>query len=279
MLLLLSLLACPSKKPIEAPSLGCGFSLVELPEFSNTGKSSKVSSIAGVSMLLGNQIDPLKAEMALPLYEGEEPLEDLRRAFGQLGLEAKLHYGHDVSGFIRAGIPVLSNISQSKADDLVVVVGALAQNCEQSDSFIGYNFSVERWGSISSELEPPVLLVGASEEDMQKRLEQSGLQVKSITDAADHDDEKSIEEFREERAQQPVKVSKGELAVNTIPWGFIFINGMRYSPWFQDSLPSGAYEISLVSHDGRFHEERIMVRPGQMTRYCWNFDLKEKCTR
>ena len=82
----------------------------------------------------------------------------------------------------------------------------------------------------------------------------------------------------EELKATPVE-GEGVLYINSRPWGFIFVDTIRYSPWFRGDIRAGTHHVQMVSNDGRYHETQIVVKPNETTRFCWDFDMGDVCQR
>lgn len=284
--------ACFNNKPPTNPlegTQGCRTSLSGLPDFAVSADEQSVAAVYGAASLLSKPIDVAGAQMAFPMYsDAQEPLEGVKVALSNIGVAGEYLYGHELSSTaVDVGLPIILEVTNGNSKDLILVVGSLSGDCKTTDAFVGYNFALERWGSLPIGVEGRALIVADSKEALIRRMEGLGLkavneQIQSTkSEEADPKEKLTYETAMvlvEELKAKPVE-GEGVLYINSRPWGFIFVDTIRYSPWYRGSIRAGTHHVQMVSNDGRYHETQIVVRPNETTRFCWDFDLNELCQR
>lgn len=274
--------------PLESVQ-GCRTSLSGLPDFAVSADEQSVAAVYGAASMLSKPIDVAGAQMAFPMYsDSKEPLDGVKVALANIGVAGEYLYGTELSTTaVDIGLPIILEVSKGSNKDLVLVVGSLSGDCKSTDAFVGYNFALKRWGSLPVGVEGRALIVADSKEALIQRMR--GLGFKAVDEQIERHTEDGSEKAEklsyetamvlvEELKAKPVE-GEGVLYINSRPWGFIFVDTIRYSPWFRGDIRAGAHNVQLVSNDGRYHETQIVVKPNETTRFCWDFDLNDVCQR
>ena len=132
-------------------------------------------------------------------------------------------------------------MSNGNSKDLVLVVGSLSGDCKSTDAFVGYNFALERWGSLPIGVEGRALIVADSKDALIRRME--GLGLKAVdeqiqpadTDETDSQDKLTYETAMvlvEELKAKPVE-GEGVLYINS-SHGVHFCGCDLHSPWYRE---------------------------------------------
>lgn len=265
---------------------GCHTSLSGLPDFSIESDNQSVSAIFGAASMLGKKIDLSGAQMSLPMYYDEKnPIEGVKIGLANIGVSGEYLFEQELSQrAVQIGLPIVLQVEHLDQKELVMIVGSLSSDCKKTDAFVGFNFSQQRWGSLPVGVEGVSLIVGDSKDALVNRIETLGLEIEDEKWTIDNDE--GSEEVEYETAMSLVEnlkstspAGQGVLFINSRPWGFIFVDSNRYSPWFRGEISTGNHEIQIVSNDGRYHESKLVVRQDLTTRYCWDFDLNDVCQR
>jgi hypothetical protein len=265
---------------------GCHTSLSGLPDFSIESDNQSVSAIFGAASMLGKKIDLSGAQMSLPMYYDEKnPIEGVKVGLANIGVAGEYLYEQELSQrAVQIGLPIVLQVEYLDKKELVMIVGSLSSDCKKTDAFVGYNFTQQRWGSLPVGIEGVSLIVGDSKDALVNRIETSGLQIEDEKWIIENPESSDVVEYETalnlvENLKSIESPGDGVLFINSRPWGFIFVDSNRYSPWFRGEIPKGNYEIQIVSNDGRYHELSLVVRQDSTTRYCWDFDLNDVCQR